>query len=596
MKRMRNFFRHSIGNRLLLYFTLLMMLPLSVVGWLIYHVSDSRMSSSALRLSAQVMDSISEELNQMLSDVEQLGSQISADTVIQHGVQLALAGVQDREDVQLMLSKQLKRLNAYYKTVNGAYIILDGGIISKSRYYTVRQPIELPEELYRSARDHSSIRWSVNAKGSMIVDNMGSGVLSAVSSLSDPQSGRPCGVIVVEMKLDAIKRSMSVDLGEHSNVLLIDRDSHVIAAKNAEDDAVVQAVQLVRNEVIGDVAEVFGCGQYFIVCARIKNSGWTVAGLVYKDFLRRDSWYILSLLICIAAGAFLLNIAVSRALRAYEMKPIMEMRRYVKQVENGEFSARLNVMREDEIGGLAASMNNMAAQIGRLLDTVQQEQERLRLAEYKALQAQINPHFLYNTLDSIDWLIWAQQNDKASEMVTALTHFFRIGLSRGSEFIPVKDEVEHVKSYLTIQKIRYSKSFDYTVYMQESVADCRIPKLLLQPLAENALYHGIRPAGHKCQMLVNVLEQDGSILLEVRDNGIGMTKEQLQGLRNALNRCGDVRTDSYGMCNVNDRIHILAGRKYGIEIVSEQNIGTSARMTLPKNLGGMQNVSGVDSR
>ena len=181
-------------------------------------------------------------------------------------------------------------------------------------------------------------------------------------------------------------------------------------------------------------------------------------------------------------------------------------------------------------------------------------------------------------------------------MVTALTHFFRIGLSRGSEFIPVKDEVEHVKSYLTIQKIRYSKSFDYTVYMQESVADCRIPKLLLQPLAENALYHGIRPAGHKCQMLVNVLEQDGIILLEVRDNGIGMTKEQLQGLRNALDRCGDVRTDSYGMCNVNDRIHILAGRKYGIEIVSEQNIGTSARMTLPKNLGGMQNVSSVDSR
>ena len=175
-------------------------------------------------------------------------------------------------------------------------------------------------------------------------------------------------------------------------------------------------------------------------------------------------------------------------------------------------------------------------------------------------------------------------------MVAALTSFFRIGLSRGNDLIPVENEVQHVQSYLTIQKIRYSKIFDYSVYLDGGVCGCMVPKLLLQPIVENALYHGIKPAARKCRLFVNVLSEGGDLVMEVRDDGVGMSESKLQALDKALAHCGDIRAESYGMCNVNDRIHILAGEEYGISVVSEPGFGTSVRLRLPKTLGGMSNV------
>ncbi|WNX83070.1 sensor histidine kinase [Agathobaculum sp. NTUH-O15-33] len=591
MERLLKFFSHSLGRRLLLYFTLLMMIPLAAAGFVIYHESDTRMSGSALRLSSQIMSNIALDLDQMVEDMTHLSSLITADTTVQALLRGPAADDEARERQQTALGMQLKRLSAYYGSVSGAYLVLDSGVVAKSRYYSVRETLDLPDELYRQARNHAATQWVNCPDGSMIVDNMGSGVLSALSSLSDPQTGQPCGIIVIEVKLATIKRMMSVDLGENSNVFLLRRDGSVLTALEPDEGQQAIVTELAQEEVIGSKLEVRDRQSFFVLRSRLPASGWTVAGLVHKDFLREDSRHILQTVLWIGLFAFLINIIVSRLLRAYELRPIEAMMRYVKRVETGDFGASLAVVREDEVGALAVSMKNMTAHISRLLQTVQQEQERLRWAEYKALQAQINPHFLYNTLDSINWLIWAGENDRASEMVTALTGFFRIGLSRGDDLIPVENEVKHVESYLKIQKIRYSKLFDYTIYLDDAVRGCMVPKLLLQPIVENALYHGIKPAGHKCRMFVNVLEEEGILMLEVRDDGVGMTADQLRALQNALARCGEVRAESYGMCNVNDRIHILAGDQYGIAVVSEAGFGTSVRLRLPKDLGGENHVS-----
>ena len=591
MGRLRGFFRHSLGRRLLLYFTLLMMIPLAAAGWVIYHVSDTRMSSGALRLSTQIMNNVSLDLDQMIAAAEDLSSMIAADSAVRECLVRQPSDETEREQLQSALGLQLKRLSAYYDMTSGAYLVLDNGITAKSRYYSVRESPGMPQELYQLARNHAATQWVNCPDGSMIVDNMGDGVLSAVSSLSNPQTGQPCGVIVVEIKLAAIKRMMRVDLGENSNVFLLGRDGGVLSALAEDEEQQTLVTELVRGEAIGSKLEVRDKKDFFVLCSRLPASGWTVAGLVYKDFLREDSRHILQTVLWIGLFAFLINIAVSRWLRAYELRPIKAMMRYVKKVETGDFSAGLAVVREDEVGALAVSMKNMTEHIQNLLVTVQQEQERLRWAEYKALQAQINPHFLYNTLDSLNWLIWAGENERAAEMVSALTSFFRIGLSRGDDLIPVENEVQHVQGYLTIQKIRYNKVFDYSVYLDDSVHGCMVPKLLLQPIVENALYHGIKPAARKCRLFVNVLGENGDLVMEVRDDGVGMSESRLEALRNALAHCGDIRTDSYGMCNVNDRIHILAGEEYGISLVSEPGLGTSVRLRLPKTLGGINDVS-----
>lgn len=590
MGRLRCFFRHSLGRRLLLYFTLLMMIPLAAAGWVIYHVSDTRMSRGALRLSTQIMNNVSLDLDQMIADADDLSSMIAADSAVRECLMRQPSNEEEREQLQTALGMQLKRLGAYYDMTSGAYLVLDNGVTAKSRYYSVRETSGMSEELYQLARNHAATQWVNCPDGSMIVDNMGDGVLSAISSISHPQTGQPCGVIVVEIKLAAIKRMMRVDLGENSNVFLLGRDGGVLSALMEDSEQQSLVTELVQGEVIGSKLEVRDKKDFFVLCSRLPASGWTVAGLVYKDFLREDSRHILQTVLWIGLFAFLINIAVSRWLRAYELRPIKAMMQYVKKVETGDFSAGLDIVREDEVGALAVSMKNMTGHIQNLLVTVQQEQERLRWAEYKALQAQINPHFLYNTLDSLNWLIWAGENDRASEMVAALTSFFRIGLSRGNDLIPVENEVQHVQSYLTIQKIRYSKIFDYSVYLDDGVCGCMVPKLLLQPIVENALYHGIKPAARKCRLFVNVLSEGGDLVMEVRDDGVGMSESKLQALDKALAHCGDIRAESYGMCNVNDRIHILAGEEYGISVVSEPGFGTSVRLRLTKTLGGMSNV------
>jgi len=255
-------------------------------------------------------------------------------------------------------------------------------------------------------------------------------------------------------------------------------------------------------------------------------------------------------------------------------------------VEQGVFGQPLPPERGDEIGKLASSIQEMSEKIGQLVETLKTEQERMRTAEFKALQAQINPHFLYNSLDSINWLARRGDVQKTTEMVTALTTFFRIGLSKGRDLITVREEVEHVRSYLVIQKIRYENQFDYSFCVDPETEKYFVPKLILQPLVENALYHGIKLCDRKCLLMIQVLSREDEIEIEVLDNGAGMDEETLRSVREAMEHTGENRTNSYGVVNVNDRIRILAGPQYGLVFTSEKGVGTSAKIVLPKTLKG----------
>lgn len=206
------------------------------------------------------------------------------------------------------------------------------------------------------------------------------------------------------------------------------------------------------------------------------------------------------------------------------------------------------------------------------------------MAEFKAMQAQINPHFLYNTLDSIAWLSRDGKNQSVVEMVQALTTFFRTGLSRGRDIITVAEEARHVRSYLTIQKMRYAQQFDYMLYVDPAVESCAVPKLILQPLVENALYHGIKTCQHKCMLFVNVLGVEDGVLFEILDNGVGMPPDKLRALQNALERTGGKRAESFGMLNVYDRIRALTRGRFSFRIQSEEGIGTSITIRINRFL------------
>ncbi|WP_325199843.1 sensor histidine kinase [Oscillibacter sp.] len=587
MKRLSAFFVGSLRNRLILYFTLLMMVPLSAAGYLIYMTSDVRISDSAMKLATQIVEKDSKNIDQVLSDMQAAVRAVSKDEAVQILLQEPRTAKGDRDACAYALGNRLKQISGLYRDINGIYVWLDDGTLGKSRYYSPREVPLLTPAQYTAIRNHARSAWFAMEQGSLMVDNLGEAVLSLAASLSRADTGQPCGIVIVEVRRSHLNSLMDADFGDNGTLFLMDPDSSIVfRGLGSNGEVVAEAAARIKETTVGMSMEVLAEKDRLLLCQRVPANGWVVAGVVFKDFLRNDSREILSVFILTALAAFLLNIAISNYLANFELQPLERMRAYILRMEEGDFGEPLTPMRPDEIGHLTASVQEMSEKIGELMDTVKTEQERLRNAEFRMLQAQINPHFLYNSLDSINWLARRGDVQKMTEMITALTTFFRIGLSKGRDIIALREEVEHIRSYLVIQKIRYSDQFEYSIYTDPATENCFVPKLILQPLVENALYHGIKLCPRKCMLVIQIFSREDHIELEVLDNGVGMDGETLEALREAMAHTGQNRTNSYGVINVNDRIQILAGSQYGLTFTSEKGVGTSVRIVLPNTLKG----------
>ena len=586
--RIRRFFSESLHQRLILYFMLLMMIPISVAGTLIYRASDVRISDSALALAEEVVGKTGENLEAVLLDMQSAAKQVAED----HTVQILMAKLQDSEKAEdsviLELDARLKQIAGMYAGLDGVYICLDDFTVAKSHYYAVRdehKALPMTMEQYEVIRNHEDIQWIVSDEGSLVADNMGNAVLSAARLLPLSSTGQPCGIVVVEVRQSYLKQIFDKKLGESGTIFLMSARSNIaLLPAAASDEIVSDAVNQIRRT--DRKAATISLHDRVIFYVPLSLSEWTAIGVVMKQSLRGDSQEILTLFVITVLMTLLLTIFVSGSLADYELRPIRRIQTYIKDMENGEFGKPLPSMRSDEIGSLAENTQEMSEKIGELLETVKTEQKRMRTAEFKALQAQINPHFLYNSLDSINWLVRKGNTEKAIEMISALTTFFRIGLSKGRDIITVREELEHVRSYLVIQKIRYENQFEYSFYVDPETENYFVPKLMLQPLVENALYHGIKLCDRKCILMIQVLSHGDRIEIEVLDNGAGMDAETLESVRKAMEHKGENRANSYGVVNVNDRIQILAGQEYGLRLTSEKGVGTSARIVLPKTLKG----------
>ena len=278
-----------------------------------------------------------------------------------------------------------------------------------------------------------------------------------------------------------------------------------------------------------------------------------------------------------------LGILMRRSFRLTDgiIQPVNIMLDKVKKVGRGKFDMIPIEAEIEEIEELDEGINKMARKISALLENVRQEKEMQHLTELQLLQAQVNPHFLYNTLDTIVWLIEGGMTDDAVEMISSLSIFFRTSLSKGNDIIPLSEEERHTLSYLEIQQYRYRDILEFEINIPKELSGIPVPKLSIQPLAENALYHGIKNRRGKGKILIEGREEEDALVLTVSDNGEGMTPERLHEVQEAI-RTGE--RAGFGLAAVAERIALYYGPGYGMKIFSEEGKGTTVEIRLGKNI------------
>lgn len=320
----------------------------------------------------------------------------------------------------------------------------------------------------------------------------------------------------------------------------------------------------------------------------LDSCNWKIVGVSFNDEITQavKSQVAVGLIFALLFSAFMsavIYFLLSRTVTRPVRRLVASMQKFEKQAETFEYKADMSNVAEFQT--LSTSFEHMVLMIQSLVEKVHNEEIVLRKTELKALQAQINPHFLYNTLDSIQWMCEQDNSKDAVKMVGALAKLFRISISHGNEFIAISDELKHAESYLIIQSYRYKNQFTYSFDVDKSVLDCMCNKITIQPFIENAIYHGLDRMVDEGEIKIIVERRGKDIAIIVKDNGLGMTEEQCK----AVLQKGRSDSKGIGVKNVDDRLKIYFGEEYGITIDSELDVGTTVTIKIPKIEKGHEN-------
>ncbi len=393
------------------------------------------------------------------------------------------------------------------------------------------------------------------------------------------------GVLLLDIRYSSLEQLLnSVTLGNAGYIYLIGDDGKLIYhPKNQLIDS--GRVQENHRETVnwrdGIHEEIFQGEKRFVTVKTVGYTGWKLVGITPAKGISfsgvKTRLFIVFVILLILFLLVLINYYISSRIT----NPIHELENSVGELEDGNLEAEISIKGSYEIQHLGRSITSMAQQIQVLMKDIVAEHESKRKSEFDTLQSQINPHFLYNTLDIIVWMIENEQKSEAVKVVTALARFFRISLSRGKSIIRVSDELEHVRNYLMIQHMRFKNKFTYQIQADDDVLEMASLKLMLQPLVENAIYHGMEFMDGDGEILIRASKKGDELLFSIEDNGLGMCAEQVERLLTDTSHVPSRRGSGIGVRNVNERIRLYFGEDYGLEIDSEPDEGTRIYIHLP---------------
>ena len=400
-------------------------------------------------------------------------------------------------------------------------------------------------------------------------------------------SGNREGVVFIDLNYSAISELCDQNsIGSKGYVFLLDQDGNVVYHPQQQqlyNELQTENIDLVMNTDKETLMDGSGDNARIYTISRSEKTGWTVVGCTNVAELLKDSKKARSIYVLVAAILVVVALVLSNFIARNITRPLQQLRDSMARVQEGDFgAAEVEVTSRNEVGSLTRSFNVMTSRIQELMKQNIYEQQQKRKSELKALQSQINPHFLYNTLDSIIWMAEGKKNEEVVVMTASLARLLRQSISNEEEQVPIGQEVEYARSYLTIQKMRYKDKLEFQIQVDAQIMGVPIIKLVLQPLIENAIYHGLKYKEGKGLLIVRGYREGENAVIQIKDNGAGMDEQTLSHIfeKHKVN----YRSNGVGVYNVQKRLQLYYGMDYGITYSSKQGEGTTASIVIPMNV------------
>lgn len=455
----------------------------------------------------------------------------------------------------IVLSDQTKKVNAY-----SGYNITDWFL----------KPLSYKNEIFVSPSHVQSL-----------IQDEYKWVISISKAVLDPETAEVTGTMVIDLNYRSIESICeNVNMEQTGYIYLMDTKKNLIyhpqqqliySGVKSEDFAKVLGMEAGQSYAVSD------SGDKIYIRNISETTGWIAVGVINTNNLIRDRGGVIRFYILMAYIAIVLAAIIAVMISTTITRPIKTLENTMHKVEQGDFTVQSDIVLKNEIGHLSNSFNSMIQQIRRLMENVVANEEEKRKSEIMALQAQINPHFLYNTLDTIIWMSASGKNDEVVEVTSALAHLFRTSISQGDRLVELHVEISNIKSYLTIQKMRYKDKLNYQILVSPEVEHMMTPKLILQPIVENAVYHGIKQSENGGEIDIIATFSDEMLVIIVEDSGVGMTREQMERIFEPRQEDGR----GIGVLNVHNRIKLVFGEQYGLEYQNREGGGTRVILRMP---------------
>lgn len=597
-------FRTEIRYKLLLFFIASTLLPVLFFGLVSYRISAGIVESDFVRYKSRIIDQIANNLDENISYL------IRQSTYVYPNLQDVLQVLTTETDqIGVSYMEYYNRLSDFLQTLlqsNDRFdsitlFSLKGEVkffgnkrgIGALNLYTVQNEQWFKETLdnrgvplFREPHINEFLGFQTNDVQPVI--SVSRSILDITS-----QGNLPAGVLVIDQNLDRIQQLFSnAETDKDETVLVIGKTGQLIYANRSETDGLIRQLNtyLTGNAAASGSFNEKLNGAESIVTYRISpENGWKVISVLPVSALKKKSAYLKQTTLLLSLALMFIALLMSFVFSQWITKPLKKLIGSFHSFRRGDFSTRIRMKRDDELGLIGDTFNKMVADLKELINTKYELTILRNESELKALQNQINPHFLYNTLSSIKAVSDKKDAVNASIMVQHLSDMFRYNLSKGDFIVPFYKELEYIQSYLYLQERRFSDRFSVHYDIDERVLEVPILRLTLQPFIENAIYHGLEPKREKGEIRISAQAFEQQCLIYVYDNGLGMEPDRLEAinrsLEDATNRPdapGGI--DRIGIANVHARIQYYFGPSYGVQLTSKPNSHTRVKITLPYTL------------